>query len=96
MKKLADAKNNPDVFKIEHTCTGKGWKQGGRKPCYALWEVAAYDILKRKSMDYGGGTEISYGFICPECGCFTEIDAAKLPYEVKSNAIEYTVEMQQV
>jgi len=89
MKKLADAKDNPNIFKIEQTCTGKGWDQGHRTPCFALWEISAVDIFKRKYTDMAGDTEITYGFLCPECGCFTELNAADLPREVKLHAKEF-------
>lgn len=90
MRKLADAKENPHIFRTEQTCTGKGWNQNGKVPCYSLWEISAADIMKRTSSDYSGDTETSYGFVCPDCGCFTEIAANKLPWHVKSNATTYS------
>ena len=89
MKKLANAKTNPSLWKTTSTCTGKGWIQIGTNPCYALWEIDASDILKRTHTDISGDTEAYYGFICPDCGCFTEIDVKDIPYEVRSGAKNY-------
>ena len=90
MKKLAQGKNNPHLWRTEATCNGKGWDQNGKNPCYALWEVTALDIRKRTHMDYGGGTDTYYGFVCPDCGCFTELSEKGIPHEVKNNAPVYT------
>lgn len=89
MKKLADAKDNPQLWKTEATCSGKGWDQSGKIPCYALWEVTAKDIKKRSHTDYGGGTDTYYGFVCPDCGCFTELPEKDIPHEVRSHAATY-------
>lgn len=88
-RKLADEKNNPQLWKMEVTCSGKGWNQNGKCPCYALWEVTAMDIRKRTHTDYGGGTDTYYGFVCPDCGCFTEISEKDIPHDVKSHAPAY-------
>lgn len=89
MRKLADGKNNPEIWKTKATCSGAGWNQEGRTPCYSLWEVTALDIRSRRHTDYGGGTETYYGFVCPECGCFTELNSKDIPYDVRSKAPEY-------
>ena len=70
----------PD-WKIVCTCTGNGWGNRGKKPCYSTIELEDGDIFKRKCYD-----EFYYGFICPQCSCFTEIDSNLLPYEVKNYA----------
>lgn len=89
-RKLASAQENTELFRIKVTCDGKGWDQDGHHPCYALWEATEADIRFRSHMDYGGTAEIYYGFVCPDCGCFTEIDAKKLPGNVKSKARPYS------
>lgn len=89
MRKLATANENPDVYKIEATCDGSGWDQEGKVPCYQRWEVCASDIYYRNHTDYGGCTDTYYGFVCPECGCFTELDNRKIPTTVKHNAKKY-------
>lgn len=88
MKLIAEAKNNPNLFKMEVTCSGKGWHQDG-KPCYRLWEINAYDVKSRKHTDISGETDIYYGFVCPTCGCFTELNSKDIPMEVKNIAREY-------
>lgn len=89
MKKLASAIENPKLFKIKATCDGNGWNQDGRTPCYQLWEITALDIRKRIHTDYGGGVDTYYGFVCPDCGCFTELDANEIPPEIKNNTKNY-------
>ena len=66
MKKLATAEENPELFKMKAICSGEGWEQEERKPCYQLWEISALDIEKRSHTDYDGGTDTYYGFVCPE------------------------------
>lgn len=47
--------------------------------------------LRKKIFAAGisGSIEIYYGFVRPDCGCFAEIDAKKLPSNVKSKARPY-------
>ena len=88
-RKLAEGKDNPNLWKMELTCSGQGWSQGNKTPCYALWEVTALDIKRRSHKDYGGGTETYYGFVCPDCGCFTEISDKIIPHDIRSHAPAY-------
>lgn len=88
-RKLATAQENTELFRIQVTCDGRGWNQDGHDPCYALWEATEADIYSRPHTDYGGSTDIYYGFVCPDCGCFTEINAKYLPSNVKSKARPY-------
>ena len=83
-KILKEANENPDLWKIEVTCTGKGWHQGNLTPCYRLIEVTALDIRRRY---YDGYTY--YGFVCPVCGCFTEICSINIPYYIKSKCKKF-------
>lgn len=78
MRLIAEANNNPELFSIQVSCTGHGWDQGFRTPCGRLWEITARDILRREHKDYAGYSDSYYGFICPKCGCFTEIESSKL------------------
>lgn len=89
MKVKAEPEQNPQLWEMDVTCDGNGWDQGGKKPCYRLLGVDARDIYKRRHIDMTGEVEIYYGVICPMCGCFTQIDAPKLPDYVKNNAIKY-------
>lgn len=89
MRVIKRGKHNPNNWKKEYTCTGKGWDQHGATPCGALLEVSAQDIRSRSHTDLSGCTDIYYGFICPICGCFTEVNSAELPPEVKTNARKY-------
>lgn len=89
MKILKTGEENSKVWKIEQTCTGKGWEQNGNVPCGALLEVAAQDILHRDYADYSGDSERYYGFICPTCKCFTELNKKEIPQYVINNAPSY-------
>lgn len=88
-RKIATAKENTELFKIKVTCDGNGWDQDDHDPCYALWEATEADIYRRSHTDISECTDTYYGFICPDCGCFTELDAKKLPSRVKSKAKSY-------
>ncbi len=85
MKILAKAKDNPNLWRGEFTCTGDGWDQEGKTPCGCLLELQATDILYRKHTDLGGSTDTYYGFVCCKCGCFTEIPDKEIPYLVRTN-----------
>lgn len=89
MRKICNGTENPNQWKIEATCTGAGWDQNRKKPCNALFELNQRDIYKRTHLDYSGDSETYYGFICPDCGCFTELKENNIPSYVKSNAMIY-------
>ena len=89
MRQIATRENNPNKWTMQATCTGNGWNQDGKSPCLALFELDAGDIYSRVHHDYGGGSDTYYGFICPNCGCFTEISDSKLPSYVRANAKKY-------
>lgn len=89
MRLLAEANENPEIFKMKATCSGKGWIQEGKNPCYRLWEIDATDVLKRVSSNIDGYLDVYYGFVCPKCGCFTELEASEIPDYVKNGAKKY-------
>ena len=91
MKKIIDGKNNTSKWKMNATCSGKGWEQGGKTPCQSIFELNADDIIKRNYTDMAQDTETYYGFICPDCGCFTELTTSKIPREVRRFAKSYEV-----
>ena len=86
---IAEAKDNPELWKMQSTCTGKGWNDPHHRPCYRLIEIDATDIYKRAYTDLGGGVETYYGFICPVCGTFTELNDKFIPDYIKSKARDY-------
>ena len=88
MRVLEFGKDNPNVWKKEFTCTGKGWQQK-KTPCGALLEVSAQDIQYRTHTDISGFTDVYYGFTCPLCGCFTEIPTSQVPSSVRTTASKY-------
>lgn len=85
-------------WSMEVTCTGKGWLNVSN-PCYSILELNSRDIVSRKYTSYGDDSPTTYyGFICPVCHCFTEVDEKLLPLEIKKNcmhiaskgSVEYT------
>lgn len=85
-KILKKPHENPKIWKIEETCTGKNWIQKkGSYPCFHLIEVMACDI---RSITYNGDTY--YGFDCPLCCCFTELNKDEIPDYVKYAARRYS------
>lgn len=89
MKIISYGQQNPNKWKEKYVCTGKGWDQDGKTPCGALLEVEAQDIRKRYHVDMSGERDTYYGFTCPVCGCFTEVNRYSLTTEVITNAREY-------
>lgn len=85
---LKEAEENPNIWKMEVTCDGNGWNQEGLVPCRRLIEIDERDIQKRSYNSYDE-IETYYGFTCPECHCFTQIDEKLIPKNVKSKAIKY-------
>lgn len=83
---IKEAFENEDLWRGQFTCTGAGWEQHGTVPCGRLIEVLASDIVARKHTDYGGGTDVYYGFHCPVCNSFTEIPYTRLNSTVRSMA----------
>lgn len=74
---------DPNWILEDVTCTGKGWDQNDKRPCYSIWDLDSGDIVKREYLTAFDETAFSYGFICPECHCFTEINEKLIPEEVK-------------
>lgn len=77
------------LWKTQEICTGAGWNQNGRIPCGEVFEIDEMEIQRRSHSDYGGGSDTYYGFTCPVCGCFTELNEKQLPSYVKSKARPY-------
>ena len=76
-------------WSIECFCTGKGWDQEGKVPCGAKLEVSDVDIQKRVCTDISEVSDTYYGFTCPLCKCFTELDESKIPWSVRGIAKNY-------
>lgn len=70
MKVIKSGRDNP-CFGKEFTCAGTGvGKTGG---CGAVLLVVPRDIESATYSDYGGGSDTSYWFTCPECGAKTYV-----------------------
>ena len=87
--KVLEKGNIKNNWNLECVCSGKGWQQT-TKPCYSKMLLEDGDIYQRTYTDmYDCTKEIHYGFVCSECGCFTEILKTLLPIEVMQYARKY-------
>ena len=69
-------------WSLEVECTGNGWANKN-KPCHSSLNVEDGDIVKRSYRRYGDeSSSIAYGFICPICSVFTEVEGKILPKEI--------------
>ena len=71
-------KNCDSSWSMKVTCTGLRCSD---YPCFSELLITKEDIVSL----YTGATR--YGFICPSCHQFTEIDDNLLPYSVKVHAL---------
>jgi len=87
--KVIHAKKPFENWTLEIKCTGGNWRQDKKVPCGSLLEINANDLIKRAWFKYpdDGGTD--YGFICPICGCFSEINKNLLTEHLKNMAKDY-------
>lgn len=76
-------------WNLQVDCTGKNWNQEGKVPCGSTLEIDANDIIKRKWNKYPDESGNDYGFICPVCGCFTEINNKLLTEHLMDMAKNY-------
>jgi hypothetical protein len=76
-------------FTMEVTCTGENWEQGDKIPCGSKLEINSDDLLRREWSKYPDDNGIDYGFICPVCGCFTQINSIILPKDLRKMAKDY-------
>lgn len=82
MERLEEGNYQLPDWSIEARCSGKGWEQR-QKPCYGKFKLVDGDIVKRTCWG-----EVYYGFICPDCHCFTQIDEKEIPKEVKDFCLQ--------
>ncbi len=69
MKVIKKGSENPNGGK-KLTCTGSGVGKG-KGGCGAVLLVKPCDVSESHYTDYGGGSDTSYSFACPECGATT-------------------------
>lgn len=83
-KKLRD-------WSLETECTGSGF-DNTNKPCHSTLKLEDGDIIMlHREKSIGNGVFKywrSYGFICCECHCFTEIPESLIPSEVRESCLE--------
>lgn len=82
MKLLEKGNYEPRAWKMEVECTGQGFKNN-QHACHSILEVNVSDIVVRKSDLVGVGATTMYGFVCPECHCFTRVSDKYVPDELR-------------
>lgn len=94
-------KLNYDDWKFEAICTGKGDNRIDLEPCYNKYTISSEDIIVRKNRELDKkslisiiawtflGESVTYGFVCPECGCFTMIPDWKIPKYIQIHAKQF-------
>jgi len=82
MERLEEGNYKLPDWSLDVRCNGYGWGQK-QKPCYGKFRLIDGDILKRKTQE-----DTYYGFICPDCHCFTEIAEKQIPKEVKDYCLQ--------
>jgi hypothetical protein len=80
-----------ETWTIKIECDGLNWRQNDKVSCGSILELNKDDILKREWFKYPDDSGINYGFICPICGCFTQIDDDMLPEGIKTKAKDYLI-----
>lgn len=88
MKVIKERKPLED-WNLEVLCSGKNWNQNGKIPCGSTLEIDVNDLIKRKWSKYPDNNGVDYGFICPVCQCFTEIDNKNLSEHLKNIAKDF-------
>lgn len=75
-------------WSLKVTCNGEKWTQK-QAPCGSDLEIDIKDLYFRKWFKYPNTEGISYGYICPVCGCFSEINESLLSKHMKIKANDY-------
>ena len=74
---------------LEVECNGLNWSQESKVSCGSSLEIDKNDLLKREWSKYPDNKGVNYGFICPICGCFTELKDNQLNEGLKNLAKDY-------
>lgn len=85
--KILNQRYAGDNWSMKVDCSGYGWHQENA-PCTSNLEIDANDLLKREWSKYPDESGIAYGFVCPLCNCFTEIQL-KIDDNIKKLAKPY-------
>ena len=78
MEVIKKGNGKPLVWSKKFECTGAG-DNSDKKPCHSLLRVKSTDITFRTlERAYNYPIEVP-GFVCPVCGCFTQISERIIP-----------------
>lgn len=88
MKTIKERKPFED-WNLEVTCTGGSWRQDGKVPCGSTLEMDKNDLVSREWFKYPNNSGTDYGFVCPVCSCFTNINDKELTGNIKNLAKKF-------
>lgn len=71
-------------FTFRDRCSGKEYGDGG---CNSLLLVSKDDLYFDKSVCDGNSTRYVFAFQRPVCSLWTEVDDAKIPYNIKKELL---------
>jgi len=87
--KIIDEQEPFQDWEKEVECNGVGWRQGDKVPCGSKLIIDRDDLKLRKWFKYPDSEGVNYGFICPNCNCFTEIPTDELDKNLRKLAVEW-------
>lgn len=73
MRVIAEKKDNPEIPRMNVSCTGNGFLRSDGKGCGRLLEITPMDVKSGVTHDYDGGTDTYYYIRCPVCSHKTEV-----------------------
>ena len=87
--KIIERKSPFEDWELEVSCTGKGWNQCDKVPCGSKLGIDVNDLVKREWFKYPDDSGAAYGFVCPVCDCYTEIENGILTEHLKNMAKDF-------
>lgn len=83
---MKSAKKKAHEWALEVECTGNGWNNSPLYPCHTRMFLMSNNVVARVETNHDGFIELRYGFTCPICKCFSEVDCHKIPQTVLKHA----------
>ena len=75
MERIYTDKSQKSWTKIVQ-CTGNA---DSANACGHVWKISEYDLVSKKLWEMFDLECVALGFICPDCGTFTEIPSSAVP-----------------
>ena len=85
---IIEVGNKKNAWSMIIKCTGKGNEDDNAEkhkfPCGAKLKINADDIFMTHHYCFDGSVDDYYTIKCPCCGCLTDINKDRLPYDVQA------------